>query len=160
MDSTETNGRPLASTIQQPEASTQPPTPRRKRQHSSPSSDERVGGTKSTSSRRRSGIKKESLFAGPHTGASRGDSLTMQPSASPTQMSPELSSVSYTRTGRISKAKKGRKVHNCDCGRVSQSSSSRPTHHSCGLFFGQPCTVFVWIVGTDHHSSHTLEQSI
>jgi hypothetical protein len=43
----------------------------------------------------------------------------MQRSTSPTQMSPDSSSVHYTRTGRISKAKKGLKVHNCDCGRVS-----------------------------------------
>lgn len=42
----------------------------------------------------------------------------MQRSTSPTQMSPD-SSVHYTRTGRISKAKKGLKVHHCDCGRVS-----------------------------------------
>lgn len=41
----------------------------------------------------------------------------MQRSTSPTQMSPD-SSVHYTRTGRISKAKKGLKVHHCDCGRV------------------------------------------
>ena len=41
----------------------------------------------------------------------------MQPSASPTLASPD-SSVNYTRTGRISKAKKGLKVHNCECGRV------------------------------------------
>lgn len=27
--------------------------------------------------------------------------------------------VNYTRTGRISKAKKGLKVHSCECGRVS-----------------------------------------
>ncbi|KAF2791586.1 hypothetical protein K505DRAFT_339452 [Melanomma pulvis-pyrius CBS 109.77] len=122
-DPSETGGRPLASSIPQPEASTQQPSLRRKRRQSSQSSDERVGGTKSTSStsshhhRRRPGTRKEALFAGPHTGSSRGDSSTMQPSASPTQMSPDLSSVAYTRTGRISKAKKGRKVHNCECGR-------------------------------------------
>jgi hypothetical protein len=115
----ETSGRPLASSIHHPEANIQQPNLSRKRRQNSQSSDERIGGTKSTSSRRRQGIKKEALFAGPHTGSSRGESSTMQRSASPTQMSPGLSSVSYTRTGRISKAKKGRKVHNCECGRVS-----------------------------------------
>ena len=42
----------------------------------------------------------------------------MQRSISPQNMSPE-NTVHYTRTGRISKAKKGLKVHHCDCGRVS-----------------------------------------
>jgi hypothetical protein len=115
----ETTACPLASSIQQPEASTQQPTLSRKRRQTSQSSDERIGGTKLTSSRRRQGTRKEALFASPHTGSSRGESSTMQRSTSPTQMSPGLSSVAYTRTGRISKAKKGRKVHNCECGRVS-----------------------------------------
>jgi hypothetical protein len=114
----ETTACPLASSIQQPEASTQQPTLSRKRRQTSQSSDERIGGTKLTSSRRQ-GTRKEALFASPHTGSSRGESSTMQRSTSPTQMSPGLSSVAYTRTGRISKAKKGRKVHNCECGRVS-----------------------------------------
>ncbi|KAF2707908.1 hypothetical protein K504DRAFT_511845 [Pleomassaria siparia CBS 279.74] len=116
-DPSDRSGRPLASNIQQPGSSIPSPTFRRKRQQSSQSSDERVGGTKSTISSRRPTTKKEALFAGPHTGSSRGDSSAMQRSASPTQMSPELSAVAYTRTGRISKAKKGRKVHNCECGR-------------------------------------------
>ncbi|KAF2186147.1 hypothetical protein K469DRAFT_146292 [Zopfia rhizophila CBS 207.26] len=115
-DPSETGGRPLASTIQQPEGNTQPQALRRKRRRSSQSSDERVGGTKSTSSRRRPGTRKEASF-GPHVGSSRGDSSTMQQSTSPTQMSPEVTTVNYTRTGRISKAKKGLKVHNCECGR-------------------------------------------
>ena len=122
----ETSGRPLASTIQQPEGSTQPSPPRRKRR-TSQSSDERIGGTKSTASRRRPGNRKETSF-GPQTGSSRGDSSTMQRSTSPTQMSPEMSSVNYTRTGRISKAKKGLKVHNCECGRVSYKCSSFQLH--------------------------------
>ncbi|KAF2475328.1 uncharacterized protein BDR25DRAFT_101802 [Lindgomyces ingoldianus] len=114
-DPSETGGRPLASSIQQPEGSTQPPALRRKRRRSSQSSDERVGGTKSSSTRRRPGTRKDMSF-GPHAGSSRGDS-SMQRSHSPTQMSPEPTSVNYTRTGRISKAKKGLKVHHCDCGR-------------------------------------------
>jgi hypothetical protein len=114
----ETGGRPLASTtIPLPEGNTKAPSLRRKRT-TSQSSDERVGGTLSSSSRRRPGTRKDTSSLGPHTGSSRGDSSTMQRSASPTHMSPEMSSVNYTRTGRISKAKKGLKVHNCECGRV------------------------------------------
>jgi hypothetical protein len=116
----------LASTIQQPEGSTpqqQQQSPIRRKRRNSQSSDERIGGTKSTASRRRPGNRKEASF-GPHTGSSRGDSSTMQRSTSPTQLSPEMSSVNYTRTGRISKAKKGLKVHNCEnCGRVSHIST-------------------------------------
>lgn len=111
----ETGGRPLASSIPQPEGSPPSPSPQRKRRRTSQSSDERVGGTKSTS-RRRPGSRKEASF-GPHAGSSRGESSTMQRSTSPTQMSQETS-VHYTRTGRISKAKKGLKVHHCECGRV------------------------------------------
>jgi hypothetical protein len=36
-----------------------------------------------------------------------------------TSMMSRSPSINYTRTGRISKAKKGLKVHNCECGRVS-----------------------------------------
>ncbi|KAF2119235.1 fungal-specific transcription factor domain-containing protein [Lophiotrema nucula] len=101
------SGLPLGSI--HPEGNTSSTsTLRRKRRKDSQSSDDRVGGTKSTSSRRRPGTKKEASF-GPQTG---GESSTMQPS-----MSPEANAVHYTRTGRISKAKKGLKVHNCDCGR-------------------------------------------
>ncbi|CAA9962644.1 Zn-finger protein [Pyrenophora teres f. maculata] len=52
---------------------------------------------------------------GPHIGSSRSE----QPStSSSTSMASQMSSVHYTRTGRISKAKKGLKVHNCEnCGR-------------------------------------------
>lgn len=84
---------------------------RRKRRRSSQSSDDLSGETKS-SSRRRLGATKEA--SGPHTRSSRGDSSTMQRSPSPTEMQQE---VNYTRTGRISKAKKGLKVHHCECGR-------------------------------------------
>lgn len=114
----ETSGRPLASTIQQPEGNLQQPSLLRRKRRTSQSSDERVGGTKSTISRRRPGTRKEASF-GPHAGSSRGESSTMQRSTSPALMSPEMNSVNYTRTGRISKAKKGLKVHNCECGRVS-----------------------------------------
>lgn len=52
------------------------------------------------------------------------------------QLSPtspdKMSSVYFTKTGRVSKAKKGRKVHDCDCGRVSLSRTQDPnsTHRS------------------------------
>jgi hypothetical protein len=115
-DPIETGGRSLASTILQLEGSSQPSTLRRKRT-TSQSSDERIGGTKFTASRRLGARKEASL--GPRTSSSRGESSTMQRSNSPTQLSPEMAAVNYTRTGRISKAKKGLKVHNCECGRVS-----------------------------------------
>ncbi|KAF2273075.1 uncharacterized protein EI97DRAFT_461334 [Westerdykella ornata] len=114
---TETSGHPLASHVQHPEGtSTSQPSSLRRKRTTSQSSDERVGGTKSTSSRRRPANRKEASL-GPHTGSSRGNSSTMKRSASPSHMPPELPTVNYTRTGRISKAKKGLKVHNCECGR-------------------------------------------
>ena len=116
----ETSGRPLASNIHHAALPSQQQPPYHHNRATSQSSDERVGGTQSTPSRRRPGTRKEASSLGPHLGSSRCNSSTMQRSASPTQLSPEMSSVNYTRTGRISKAKKGLKVHNCDeCGRVS-----------------------------------------
>ncbi|KAF2634247.1 hypothetical protein P280DRAFT_494410 [Massarina eburnea CBS 473.64] len=110
-DHSETGGRPLATHTYQPEGTNPTPTtPHHRRRRTSQSSDERIGGTKSTA-RRRPGTKTDTTL-GPHVGSSRGNSSTMQRSTSPTQMSPE--SVHYTRTGRISKAKKGLKVHNCE----------------------------------------------
>ncbi|KAF2732303.1 hypothetical protein EJ04DRAFT_525440 [Polyplosphaeria fusca] len=107
----DSSGRPLDSS--NPEDTSFPPqstSPLRKRRKDSQSSDERIGGTKASSSqRRRPGQRKEASF-GPHPGGEQ--SSTMPPS-----MSPETASVHYTRTGRISKAKKGLKVHNCECGR-------------------------------------------
>jgi hypothetical protein len=113
----ETSGRPLASSLHQLEANELSSTAPRRHRRTYQSSDERIGGTKSTS-RRRLGPRKETTFL-PHTRSSRGDPSTMQRSASPSHMSPESAAVHYTRTGRISKAKKGLKVHNCECGRVS-----------------------------------------
>lgn len=119
-DPSETSGRPLASSIQQQREGatisplTSPPPHHRRTSHSS---DERTTDTKSTTSRRRPGTRKETTL-GPKNPPSHLDSATMQRSTSPSQMSPD-SSVHYTRTGRISKAKKGLKVHHCECGRVS-----------------------------------------
>jgi len=121
----ETSGRPLSSQLphqQEQHPTQQSSAPLNKRRRSSQSSDDRVGGTKSPSSRRRPSARNEASFR-PHAGTSRGDSSTMQHqrSTSPGQMSPEgQQQVNYTRTGRISKAKKGLKVHNCEaCGKVS-----------------------------------------
>ena len=115
-DPSETSGRPLASNLPpSSEGTPQHPLTRRKRRRSSQSSNDLTGGTKS-SSRRRLGATKEA--SGPHTRSSRDD---MQRSPSPTEMQQE---VNYTRTGRISKAKKGLKVHHCECGRVSYVFSS------------------------------------
>jgi hypothetical protein len=50
-------------------------------------------------------------------------------STSPNAMSLQSPNVNLTKTGRISKAKKGLKVHNCDCGRVS----AHPTAAWCLL---------------------------
>ncbi|KAF2186242.1 hypothetical protein K469DRAFT_687236 [Zopfia rhizophila CBS 207.26] len=113
--SSETGGRPLASNIQQTEGTTRPPSIR-KRHQSFQSLDEHVVGTKSSSSQRHPASRNEATF-GPHTGSTGGNSSTMQRSTSPTQMSPVVT-VNYTRTGRISKSKKGLKVYNCECGRA------------------------------------------
>lgn len=118
-DPSETSGRPLASNFPpSSEGTPQHPLTRRKRRRSSQSSDDLIGETKS-SSRRRLGATMEA--SGPHARSSRGDSSTVQRSPSPTEMQQE---VNYTRTGRISKAKKGLKVHHCECGRVSYVFSS------------------------------------
>lgn len=67
-----------------------------------------------TSPRHRPGDIQQEPSA-PHIGSSRSE----QPStASPTDMASHMSPVHYTKTGRISKAKKGLKVHKCDtCGK-------------------------------------------
>ncbi|PVH92195.1 hypothetical protein DM02DRAFT_701074 [Periconia macrospinosa] len=81
-----------------------------RRRRDSQSSDERVDPAKSSFSRRRPGNRKQ-----PRNPSSLVDSPTMQRSASPSHSIQDP--VHYTRTGRISKAKKGLKVHNCECGR-------------------------------------------
>ncbi|OAL45671.1 hypothetical protein IQ07DRAFT_215202 [Pyrenochaeta sp. DS3sAY3a] len=117
-DPTETSGRPLpptANQLQQPQAtSILLPTSTRTQHHStSPSSNEPLEGSKTTFSRRRPGTKQASTS--PHPGSSRSEQRS---STSPMNMVSQLPSVHYTRTGRISKAKKGLKVHNCEnCGR-------------------------------------------
>ncbi|KAF2502752.1 hypothetical protein BU16DRAFT_554794 [Lophium mytilinum] len=110
MDSTDASGRPLASIVpHSSQGTTTQSSSLRKRRRDSQSSDERV-----KSSRRRPTSSKD-VFVGPHSGSSRGQSSPMQRSTSPT--SSMQADVKYTSTGRVSKAKKGLKVHNCECGR-------------------------------------------
>lgn len=120
-DPSETSGRPSTSTTHHLQGNLPSLLAPQRRRRTSHSSDERIGGTKSASSRRRLGTRNETTFDLAHL-PSNGDGSIMQRSTSPTQMSPD-SSVHYTRTGRISKAKKGLKVHHCDCGRVSDVQS-------------------------------------
>ncbi|KAF1972679.1 hypothetical protein BU23DRAFT_155949 [Bimuria novae-zelandiae CBS 107.79] len=115
-DPSETTTRPSVSSIQQPEDNIPSLLAPQRHRRTSHSSDDRIDGTKSTSSRRRPGTRKETTL-GSNNASSYGNSSIMQRSISPSQMSPDSSSVHYTRTGRISKAKKGLKVHHCDCGR-------------------------------------------
>jgi hypothetical protein len=103
--------QPTGSIIHQPT----PPSVEYCKTTQSPN-DNAPKGPKTTSPRRRPGTIKQAP-SGPHTGSSRSE---QHPALSPTDMSSQSSSIHYTRTGRISKAKKGLKVHNCEnCGRVS-----------------------------------------
>ena len=120
----ETGGLPLdlnPHQQQQPTGSTihQPSPPRVDYRKTSQSSIDLPKASKAASPRRRPGTTKQAP-SGPHTGSSRSEE---QPGLSPTNMSSH-NNIHYTRTGRISKAKKGLKVHNCDnCGRVSHFDS-------------------------------------
>ncbi|KAF1836544.1 hypothetical protein BDW02DRAFT_587351 [Decorospora gaudefroyi] len=115
----ETRGLPLEPTtkqLQQPKGNTvhQAISSHIEHRNTSLPSNDQPQISKTTSPRRRPGTTTQTP-SGPHSGPSR----SAQPSAtSPTTMVSNLSSVHYTRTGRISKAKKGLKVHNCEnCGR-------------------------------------------
>jgi len=120
-ESTKTGGLPLDSKThqqQQPQGSIiHRPTPPSVEYYKTSHSPNNVSkGSKATSPRRRPGTIKQAP-SGPHTGSSRSE---QQPALNLTDMSSHNSSIHYTRTGRISKAKKGLKVHNCEnCGRVS-----------------------------------------
>jgi hypothetical protein len=117
----ETGGLPLDLNThqqQQPTATIilQPTSPRVNYRRTLQSSNDLPKGSKTTSPRRRPGTIQQTP-SGPDPGSSRSE---QQPALSPTNMSSHNSSIHYTRTGRISKAKKGLKVHNCaNCGRVS-----------------------------------------
>lgn len=135
---TETGGRPSNPTPLQQEVSTQAPALRRERTISQ-SSDERLRVTEFTSSHRRSDSRREA--SGPHAGSSRGSGPAMQRSTSPGLASPDASDVHYTRTGRVSKAKKGRKVHDCECGKSYTRAEHLRRHqknHAAPLACGLP----------------------
>ncbi|KAH7082704.1 hypothetical protein BKA63DRAFT_136643 [Paraphoma chrysanthemicola] len=114
----ETSGRLLPSEIKQeqhPEGNTiklPSPTHTKYRNSSNPSDDSSEA-SKPTKPRRRPGTTVKAP-SGPHAGSSRSEQRS---SISPANMLSQSPSVNYTRTGRISKAKKGLKVHNCQCGR-------------------------------------------
>ncbi len=86
-------------------------SPRERRRHSSRAARP---GTQSTAAqrstlRRRSSSRSESF--GPHAGSSRDNTATMQRSLGPA----DAEQISYTpTTHRVSKAKKGKRVHACD----------------------------------------------
>ncbi|KAI4666393.1 uncharacterized protein J4E79_002431 [Alternaria viburni] len=129
----ETGGLPLdlnAHQQQQPTGSTihQQSPPRVDYRKTSQSSNDLPKASKAASPRRRPGTTKQAP-SGPHTGSSRSEE---QPGLSPTNMSSH-NNIHYTRTGRISKAKKGLKVHNCEnCGREDALICQVP---GCGKTF-------------------------
>ncbi|KAF1931157.1 uncharacterized protein M421DRAFT_90248 [Didymella exigua CBS 183.55] len=81
----------------------------RRRKRSSTSSNGTATSTKPTPARRRSGDFKML------TTESDADCSRTAPRLTPSPTN--MASVNYTKTGRVSKAKKGLKVHECDCGR-------------------------------------------
>jgi hypothetical protein len=141
---TETGGLPLdlkTHQQQQPKDSIihQPTLPRVEYCTTSQSPNNSSKGTKATSPRRRPGTIKQAP-SGPHTGSSRSE---QQPALSPTDMSSHNPSIHYTRTGRISKAKKGLKVHNCEnCGRVSPNIHILPSAPRCRRLAAYELQVF------------------
>ncbi|EDU45084.1 conserved hypothetical protein [Pyrenophora tritici-repentis Pt-1C-BFP] len=114
----ETGGLPLEHTtkqLQHPQGNTtlQPTSTSVEQYQIPPPSNTKRKGVKIVGSRRRTGTT-EQAAPSPHTDSSRSEQRL---ASSSTSMASQMSSVHYTRTGRISKAKKGLKVHNCDCGR-------------------------------------------
>lgn len=116
---TETSGRPLASKLNEVQStqgnlintsSTTKANKQPKVSNDLPSSD---GSPKPRTQRRGA---TSTVSSGPHAGSSRS---VQKSAASLNKMSAQMSPVHYTKTGRVSKAKKGLKVHNCHCGRVS-----------------------------------------
>jgi hypothetical protein len=120
----ETGGLPLDPTtkqLQQPEGNTthQQTLSYIKPRKAPPPLNYQRERSNTTSPHRRSGTTTQ-MPSGPYTGPSRSQQRS---TTSPAMMASHMSSVHYTRTGRISKAKKGLKVHNCEnCGRVSSIS--------------------------------------
>ncbi|KAH5379788.1 hypothetical protein HBI33_150250 [Parastagonospora nodorum] len=116
---TETSTRSLALTIKQEQhqadTTINPPSPSdSKHPKSSQSSDDCSQTSAPMSPHPRLGTTTKTP-SGPHVGSSRP---RPQSTTRPTKMLSQAQSVHYTRTGRVSKAKKGLKVHNCECGRA------------------------------------------
>ena len=92
-------------------SSTAPPAKGHRLKRPSTSSNDTITTKRSTSSRSRFDINKTIT-----SDTKPGPPYTVQrSSANPKNMS----SINLTKTGRVSKAKKGLKVHDCECGRVS-----------------------------------------
>jgi len=133
----ETGGLPLERTTKQQqhlEHNTTPqPSPFNLEQYQTlpPSSTKRKG-VKIVGPRRRTGTI-EQATPGLHIGSSQAEQRS---ASSSTSMASHMSSVNYTRTGRISKAKKGLKVHNCEnCGRVRSPQAGQLNTQLCSCGF-------------------------
>jgi hypothetical protein len=92
-------------------SSTAPSAKGNRRKRPSTSSNDTITTKRSTSSRSRFDINKTIA-----SDTKPGPPYTVQRSPA---NSNNMSSINLTKTGRVSKAKKGLKVHDCDCGRVS-----------------------------------------
>ncbi|KAF2842041.1 hypothetical protein M501DRAFT_988309 [Patellaria atrata CBS 101060] len=115
------SGRPSAPTAQQQQQQQDTDSPQREkdsRRRPQPKLSKSQGASSKslkTNSRSRQTQSRDSF--GPHNGSSRKDVSTMQRSASSSDLPTEH--ITYTKTGRISKAKKGLKVHYCtECGKA------------------------------------------
>ncbi|UPX20079.1 uncharacterized protein EKO05_0010324 [Ascochyta rabiei] len=118
MSELETSGRPSALTIEQQQqprdtsASAAHVPKNRRRKRSSTISNSLTADTNTTFSRRHSETTNEIT-----TRPNPGSSLFAQRSTISPHITSVMSTVNYTKTGRVSKAKKGVKVHDCECGR-------------------------------------------
>ncbi|KAJ8116425.1 hypothetical protein OPT61_g2158 [Boeremia exigua] len=105
-----TNDHNLALNNEQPEHTAPlPATDKHRKKRHSTSSNDTVAGFERPSCRRRSGITKAST--------KQTDAGSSRPTPRTPAGAKNMSSVNYTKTGRVSKAKKGLKVHDCECGR-------------------------------------------
>ena len=105
-------------------------SPRHRRRHSGRAA--RPGAPSSAAQRntlrRRSSSRSESF--GPHDGSSRGIPATMQRSLGPS----EPDAITYTpTTRRVSKAKKGKRVHACEFAGCDKVCSSMPHRRICAM---------------------------
>ncbi|KAL6161437.1 hypothetical protein ACJQWK_08714 [Exserohilum turcicum] len=115
-----TGGLPLDPTTTNPPqlqgtTTTPPPTSLHIQHYNTLSTNNRPKVPKKTSPRRRLVTNHHDEPSLPHISSSRSE---QQSTASPTDMASHMPPVHYTKTGRVSKAKKGLKVHKCDvCGK-------------------------------------------